>query len=99
MDELGNQFSELSQLIVWPYLAVFVLLSYMAKKHLGKFLQRITKFDWKLVYTVLTFATLLAVPWVIWTDATWVEILVTYAIGTSFHETILSYFEKKIHKK
>jgi len=99
MNDLGNQFSELSQLIVWPYLAVFVLLSYLVKKYLAEFLQKITKFDWRPVYTVLVFATLLAVPWIIWTDATWVEILVTYAVGTSFHETILSYFEKKIRKE
>jgi len=99
MDDLGNQFSELSQLNVWSYLMVFVLLSYMVKKHLGDFLQKITKFDWKPVYTVLIFATILAVSWVIWTSATWVEILVTYTIGTTFHETILSYFEDKIRKK
>jgi len=99
MEDLGNQFSELNQLIVWPYLAVFVLLSYMVKSYLGGILQKITKFDWKSVYTVLVFATLLAIPWVIWTDATWIEILVTYAIGTSFHETILGYIENKIRKK
>ena len=99
MNDLGNQFSELSQLIVWSYLMVFVLLSYMVKKYLGNFLQKITKFDWKPVYTVLIFATILAIPWVIWTSATWVEILVTYTLGTTFHETILSYFEDKIRKK
>lgn len=99
MEELSTQFSELSQLIIWPYLIVFVLLSYMVKKYLGQFLQRVTRFDWKPVYAVLIFATLLAVPWIIWTPATWVEILVTYAIGTTFHETILSYFEDKIRKK
>ena len=99
MDELGAGFSMLANLIIWPYLAIFILLSYLVKKAFGDLLAKISKFEWKPVYTVLTLATLVAIPYILFVDDTdWVALLVTYSLGTTFYETILAWIEQKIKK-
>ena len=99
MEELGTGFADLARYIVWPYMAIFVLLSYMIKKTFGDFLQNHTKFEWQPVYTVLILATIIGIAWVLFTDDTVAQVAVTYAIGTTFHETIFQFFVKKITGK
>lgn len=75
-----------------PYLLTFVLLSYFVKKQFGGLLQKITKFDWKTVYTVLIIATITAIPFLIF-EGGWVKILFSYALGTTLHELIFKHIE------
>ena len=100
MEELLNGFKVLSEFIVWPYLAIFVLLSTVVKKAFGDLLVKITKFKWKPVFTVLTLATLIGILYLVFVkDTDWEKILVTYAIGTTFYETIFEFIESKLKKK
>ena len=96
MEELGTGFADLAKFILWPYMVIFILFAYLIKKILGDFLQKITKFKWQSVYTVLVIATIVGIPYGIFTEATWVGILVTYTIGTTFHETIFKFIAGKI---
>lgn len=81
------------------YLGVFILLSFTIKNAFGSALTKATKRKWKPVYTVLIMATVLAVPFILYTDSTWINILVSYAVGTSMYEIVLarifSFFGKK----
>ena len=88
-NELGTQLVDLWQFIVWPYLLIFILLSYLIKKNFADLLQKVTKFEWKPVYTVLVLATLVGIPYGIWGEANWIQIVITYALGTSFYELFL----------
>jgi len=81
------------------YLCTFMLLSYLCKRNFNDLLQKITKFEWKPVYSVLILATVLAVPFALWTDTTWVKILFTYAFGTSLHEIIFTLIEDRFKRK
>ena len=95
---LGTQIGDLSAFIVWPYLLIFVMLSYLVKKTFGDILQKIARFKWKPVFTVLIIATIVGIPYGIFSEVTWIQILVTYTLGTSFHELILEYIVKGITK-
>ena len=86
---LGTGLGDLAAFIVWPYLLIFLMLSYLIKNAFGDLLQKVTKFEWKTVYTVLILATLIGVPYAIFTEVTWTQVAITYALGTSFHELIL----------
>jgi len=99
MEELGTGFNQLAELLLWPYMVIFILLSYLIKKHFGVLLQKITRFEWKPVYTVLILATLTGILYGLFTEATWVAIFLSYAVGTTFHETILEFIVKKITGK
>ena len=81
-----------------PYLLTFLFSAYVAKTYLGKFLQRITKFNWKTVYTVFILATLLAVPFILFTDEGWVQVSIAYCVGTSGHELFFHIIETKLTK-
>ena len=94
MDWLDLAWTQVANFINVPYLLIFILLSYAAKKYFGTILQTITKFNWQTVYSVLGIATIVAIPFLIWSDATWVEILFSYALGTSLHELIFTWVEK-----
>ena len=98
MEWLDKVWGQIDAYISIPYLIIFILLSYTIKKYFNELLQKITKFNWKTVYTVLIIATVLAVPFIICTDEGWVNILFSYAVGTSLHELIFAYFEKKLTK-
>lgn len=91
--------SNISEYISIPYLIVFMMLSYLVKKNFHDLLNKITNMKWKSVYTVLIIATVLAVPFILWTDTTWEKVLVTYAIGTSLHELLFGWIEDKFRKK
>ncbi len=95
MNEIWNQ---IAQYISVPYMLTFILVAYFVKRYFGELLQKITKFEWKTVYTVLILATILAVPFLLWTEASWVQILFSYAVGTSLHELIFKYIEKLFKK-
>ena len=76
----------------------FILVSYLLKTYLEGFLQVITNQKWKTVYTVLIIATLIGIPFVIVEGVGWVEILFSYALGTSLHELIFKWIEKLFDK-
>jgi hypothetical protein len=39
-----------------------------------------------------------AIPFLIWSEETWVKILFTYALGTSLHELIFKWIDGKFTK-
>lgn len=85
---LGTGLGDLAAFIVWPYLLIFIMLSYLVKNAFGDMIRKLIP-AWKTVYTVLILATLLGIPYAIFTDVTWTQVAITYALGTSFHELIL----------
>lgn len=93
MEGLG----QLGNLIEWPYLAIFILLSYLIITYAGAWLKK--KLNWKNVYTVLIVATTIGILYFFFTDTNWVNLLLTYAIGTSFWELILKKILDKFKKK
>ena len=96
MEWLNDSFYRLTELIEWPYLAIFILLSHMVKKHFKELLDKITGANWKPVYVVLILATLLGILYGVFVEGvSWVNLLLTYALGTSFYETILDFINKK----
>jgi len=98
MEWLDKIWGQLDTYLSIPYLLMFMLLSYLVKKYFGTLLQKITKFQWKTVYTVLIIATLLAVPFLVFSEEGWMKIFITYAVGTSLHELIFGWLEKKFTK-
>jgi len=94
MEWMDQIWSQVQVYINIPYLLIFILLSYLIKKYFAEMLQLITNFNWMTVYTVLALATLLAIPFLFFTDATWVEIVFSYALGTSLHELAFKWIEK-----
>jgi hypothetical protein len=91
---LGTGLGDIWALLVWPYLLIFVMLSSTIKKAFGDLLQSWTRFEWKPVFTVLLIALIVGVPYALLTEATWVQVLVTYVIGTSFYELIFESVER-----
>jgi len=98
MDWINQIWSQVAEYISVPYLLIFIMLSFFIKRYFGAFLQRITKFEWKTVFTVLIIATVVSVPFFIFTDIDWVKIVFSYALGTSLHELIFKYIEKLFKK-
>lgn len=92
MDWLNEIWGQVANYISVPYLLSFIFLSFFVKKYFGKKLKTLLK--WKTVYTVLIFATVLAIPFLIWTEISWIQIVFSYSIGTSLHELIFKYIEK-----
>jgi len=86
--QLGTGLGDLAAFIVWPYLLIFIMLSYLVKNAFGDLIRKVVP-EWKTVYTVLVLATLIGIPYAIFTEVTWIQISITYALGTSFHELIL----------
>lgn len=99
MEFMNEVWGQLITYISIPYLLIFILASYLVKTYLGSLLQRITKFNWLPVYTVLILAAILAVPFLLFTDQGWVKIIFTYTLGTTLHELIFEFIEKKLKKK
>jgi len=98
MEWLDKIWMQFDTYLSMPYLLMFMFLSYLVKKYFGDVLQKITKFEWKTVYIVLAIATLLAIPFLICSDEGWVKIFITYAVGTSLHELVFKWIEKKLTK-
>ena len=99
MDILEQLWGQLNGYINVPYLFTFMLASYAVKKYLGDWLNKITKTKWKTVFTVLIIAWLVALPYIFLWDDGLPEILFTYTLGTSLHETIFAFIEKKLNPK
>jgi len=100
MDWLNQIWTQIATYISIPYLLTFIFLSFMIKRYFGEWLQMISRFEWKTVYTVLILATLIAVPFLVWSEVSWVQIVFSYSIGTSLHELIFTHIDKlfKINK-
>lgn len=97
MEEFMKQaFQELPKYIDPIYTLLFIFLSYTITNNFGSLLQKVTKFEWRTSYTVFTIATLLAVPFLIWTDSNWIKILFSYAAGTTLYEIAFKFIGKKI---
>lgn len=95
MNWIDYLYAQISVYISIPYLLIFMFLSYMVKKHFNHLLEKITRFEWKTVYTVLFIATLTAVPFLFWSDEGWMKIAVSYSVGTSLYELVFEFLEKK----
>lgn len=95
---LGTGLGDLWAFIVWPYLLMFILFSSLIKKAFGNFLVMITRFEWKCVYTVMSIALIIGIPYAILGEVTWIQILITYGLGTSFHELIWKHIEGAVTK-
>ena len=82
--------TEIQKYISWPYMLVFMLFSYAFKGLLSKAL-RINK-------TVIVFAigTLVALPFWLYFKYDPLQLLITYAAGTSLHELIIGFFINKV---
>ena len=99
MDFMNQAWEQVALYINVPYLLIFIMLSYMVKRYFGELLQKITKFHWRSVYSVLIIATVTAVPFLLWVEGTtWVKVLFSYALGTSLHELLFRYLEKLWNK-
>jgi hypothetical protein len=98
MEWFEQIWNEITNYISVPYILTFMLLSYFMKRYFGDWLSRITTYRWKSVYTVLIMATVIAVPFAICSEYTWVQILFSYALGTSLHELVFSFIEDKFKK-
>lgn len=99
MDFMNQIWGQVINYVSVPYLLIFILAAYLVKTYLGVLLQKWTKFHWKPVYTVFAIATLIAVPFLLFSEEGWVKILFTYCLGTSLHELIFQFIENKIRKK
>lgn len=94
--------NQVNQVLNVPYLLLFMLVSYLIKKYLEAWLNKITGMKWKTVYTVFFIATAFAVPFLLWipgpvdTIPNWVKVVITYCVGTSLHELFFVWLEKKI---
>lgn len=95
MDWMNQVWEQIGQYISVPFLLTFILLAYFVKKTFGAWLTKITKKKWKTAYTVLIIATLVAIPYFILTDVGWMKIMFSYAAGTSLHELIFHFIDKK----
>lgn len=95
MEFLEKVWEQMALYVSVPYLLIFMLLAYFIKKYFEAGLTKLFGIKFHMVYVVLILATLLAVPFFIWSDEGVVKILATYAIGTSLHELIFQWIEKK----
>ena len=96
---MNGVWAQVAQYISIPYFLTFVLLAFAGNRYFGKFLQRVTKFNWQPVYAVLIMATILAVPFLIWTQTGWVQVIFSYAPGFALHELIFKYISKLFNSK
>jgi hypothetical protein len=88
--DILNDLNKLMELINLQYLIVFMLLSYGAKNMIAELLPKMNK-------TVIVFiiGTVLALPFWVYFKADKMQLLITYAIGTSLHELIIAWIIKK----
>lgn len=81
------------------YLGSFMLLSYLIKRYFQASLSNTIKRNIKTVYIVLIIAAIVAIPFLIYDFPNWPKILFSYTLGTSLHEVIFEWIEKRIKKK
>ena len=87
--------TQINMYISVPYIVIFMLVSYMVKEYFEKVLNKITKIEWKTVYSVLLIAAIIAIPFIIFSNEGWQKIAVTYCVGTSLHEVAFRWISKK----
>jgi hypothetical protein len=98
MEFLDQIWQSVSEYIDISYLVVFMMFSYLVKSNFQDLLDKITGVKWKSVYTVLIIATVIAVPFFLFTEDRWEKLLVSYSIGTSLHELIFGWIEDKFNR-
>ena len=81
------------------YLFSFMLLAYFIKRYFQEWLNSLFKKEFKSVFVVLILATLMAIPYLLFFEADWQKILLSYAVGTSLHELIFNWLEDKFNPK
>jgi len=96
MDWMDLIWQQVSLYVCVPYLLIFMLLSYLIKSNFRDVLDMITGHRWRTVYTVLIIATIMAVPFLLFSEYNWVQILFSYTLGTSLHELIFKWIDHKI---
>lgn len=92
---LDSIWAQLVQYVDVTYMLCIILVSYFVKKNFGELLAKITRVRWVPAYTVLVIATLLAVPFIIYSYDGWQKILLSYAMATSLYELVFEWIEKK----
>jgi len=97
--ETTNDLQELLKLIIWSYMAIFILLSSMIKKIFGDWLTKVTKSKWKVGYTVFVIATILGLVHIFILKTSWEKVLLTYSLGTSLYDLLLCHIEDFFTKK
>lgn len=90
--------SELMALLVWPYLFLFLLLAYTLKDKLKFILSWFSKLKWKTRYTVFLIATLTGVLYYATVEVSWVDLVITYCVGTSLYELLFTWIEINLKK-
>lgn len=81
------------------YLGTFMLLSYLIKRYFQASLSQVIKREVKTVFIVLIIAGISAIPFLIYDLSNWQKIFFSYTLGTSLHEVIFEYIEKRIKQK
>jgi len=92
MEEL---YTTLEKYIDIPYLIVFMMLSYAFKGHLTNFLSSILKTKVKKVFSVFLLGTITGIFFVMYLKSDFLKSIITWSVGTSMHELIFSWFEKR----
>lgn len=96
MENFMNQmWDQVAAYINAPYLLSFMFLSYAVKRYLQTTLTQLIGSGFKIVYVVLIIAALVAIPYLVLVKISWQQILFSYAFGTSLHELVFSWIEKK----
>lgn len=98
MELLDETWRQLGHYINAMYLFTFMLIAYCLKSNLEMWIAKVTKKKWKSVYTVLIVATIVAIPFLV-SGAPFTEVLFTYTLGTSLHELVFQWIEKKFKVK
>ena len=94
---MENVFIQFSSYINVFYLATFMLLGYIVKKYLQDVFCIVFNKQIKFVFIILILAALVSIPFLL-AGETWQKVLLSYAVGTSLHEVVFTFLEKKIKK-
>jgi ribosomal protein L23 len=92
MEEL---YTTLEKYIDIPYLIVFMMLSYAFKGSLTNALSSLFKTKVKKVFSVFLIGTITGVFFVMSLKTDFLKSIITWSVGTSMHELIFSYIEKR----
>jgi hypothetical protein len=94
MDTLAESLEKLGKYICVEYLLLFMFIGYLIKCHFKKVLFKVFKRDVKFVFVILVLAAIISIPFIIG-GVSWQKIILSYALGTSLHELVFKYIEKK----
>lgn len=88
-------YSAIAKYIDVPYLIVFMMFSYAFKGILAQWLSTILKTKVKKVISVFILGTIIGVFFVFVLHSDFSKSIITWSVGTSMHELIFSYIEKR----